>query len=121
MLLARAARVGRPCCFRLEVVAVLTRRPRPVRCGKSRPVVLHERRVGALCGSLFGGMMPAGGSAYPGLSFQRSPVCACSLVLSLLLNRATMSQESSLTQSAHSVRQVLTAYIETMRSYLLIK
>src|SRR5262245_15297172 len=28
----------------------------------------------------------------------------------LLLNRATMSQKSSLTQSAHSVRQVLTAY-----------
>jgi hypothetical protein len=28
----------------------------------------------------------------------------------LLLNGATMSQESSLTQSAHSVRQVLTAY-----------
>src|SRR5262249_49318573 len=34
----------------------------------------------------------------------------CSLVSSLLLNGATMSQESSLTQSAHSVRQVLTAY-----------
>src|SRR5262245_13416900 len=47
---------------------------------------------------------------YPGLSFQRCPVRACSLVSSLLLNGATMSQESSLTQSAHSVRQVLTAY-----------
>src|SRR5262245_5342712 len=47
---------------------------------------------------------------YPGLSFQRSPVCACSLVSSLLLSGATMSQQSSLTQSAHSVRQVLTAY-----------
>src|SRR5262249_31895792 len=45
-----------------------------------------------------------------GLSFQRSPVCACSLVSSLLLSGATMSQQSSLTQSAHSVRQVLTAY-----------
>src|SRR4029077_6281528 len=29
---------------------------------------------------------------------------------SLLLSGATMSQQSSLTQSAHSVRQVLTAY-----------
>src|SRR5262245_13733534 len=48
---------------------------------------------------------------YPGLSFQRCPVRACSLVSSLLLNGATMSQESSLTQSAHSVRQVLTAYM----------
>src|SRR5262249_23605233 len=47
---------------------------------------------------------------YPGLSFQRSPVCAYSLVSSLLLSGATMSQQSSLTQSAHSVRQVLTAY-----------
>src|SRR5262249_44291605 len=47
---------------------------------------------------------------YPGLSFQRSPVCACSLVSSLLLSGATMSQQSSLTQSVHSVRQVLTAY-----------
>src|SRR5215467_11379268 len=47
---------------------------------------------------------------YPGLSFQRSPVCACSLVSSLLLSGATMSQQSSLSQSAHSVRQVLTAY-----------
>jgi hypothetical protein len=28
----------------------------------------------------------------------------------LLLSGATMSQQSSLTQSAHSVRQVLTAY-----------
>src|SRR5262249_52763216 len=45
-----------------------------------------------------------------GLSFQRSPVCACSLVSSLLLSGATMSQQSSLTQSARSVRQVLTAY-----------
>src|SRR5262249_34915121 len=49
---------------------------------------------------------------YPGLSFQRSPVCACSLVSSLLLSGATMSQQSSLTQSAHSVRQVLTAYTQ---------
>src|SRR5262249_7124755 len=49
-----------------------------------------------------------------GLSFQRSPVCACSLVSSLLLSGATMSQQSSLTQSAHSVRQVLTAYINSV-------
>jgi hypothetical protein len=48
---------------------------------------------------------------YPGLSFQRSPVCACSLVSSLLLSGATMSQQSSLTQSARSVRQALTAYM----------
>src|SRR5262249_60014525 len=34
----------------------------------------------------------------------------CSLVSSLLLSGATMSQQSSLTQSAHSVRPVLTAY-----------
>jgi hypothetical protein len=47
---------------------------------------------------------------YLGPSFQRCPVRACSLVSSLLLNGATMSQQSSLTQSAHSVRQVLTAY-----------
>src|SRR5262249_1377271 len=46
----------------------------------------------------------------PGLSFQPSPVCAYSLVSSLLLSGATMSQQSSLTKSAHSVRQVLTAY-----------
>ena len=32
------------------------------------------------------------------------------VVSSLLLSGATMSQQSSLTQSAHSVRQVLTAY-----------
>src|SRR5262249_58603422 len=50
---------------------------------------------------------------YPGLSFQRFPVCPCSLVSSLLLSGATMSQQSSLTQSAHSVRQVLTAYKPT--------
>src|SRR5262249_32899121 len=49
---------------------------------------------------------------YPGPSFQRCPVRACSLVSSLLLNGATMSRESSLTQSAHFVRQVLTAYIQ---------
>src|SRR5262249_22947946 len=35
---------------------------------------------------------------------------ADSLVSSLLLSGATMSQQSSLMQSAHSVRQVLTAY-----------
>ena len=40
----------------------------------------------------------------------RCPVCACVLVSSWLPNRATMSQESSLTQSGHSVRQALTAY-----------
>src|SRR6516225_2932756 len=45
---------------------------------------------------LFSGMMPL--CEYPGLSFQRSPVCACSLVSSLLLSGATMSQQSSLTQ-----------------------
>jgi hypothetical protein len=48
---------------------------------------------------------------YPGPSFQRCPVRACSLVSSLLLNWATTSQESSLTQSAHSIQQVLTAYM----------
>jgi hypothetical protein len=37
---------------------------------------------------------------YPGPSFQRCPVRACSLVSSLLLNGATMSQESSLTHSS---------------------
>jgi hypothetical protein len=37
-------------------------------------------------------------------------VCACLLVSSLLLGGATMSQRSSLTQSAHFVRQALTAY-----------
>ncbi len=47
---------------------------------------------------------------YPGPSSPRSPVGACSLVSSLLLVRATMSQDSSLTQSGHSVRQALTAY-----------
>src|SRR5438309_4148250 len=66
----------------------------PARCGSS----LQRNDAGVwLC-------------EYPGLSFQRCPVRACSLVSSLLLNGATMSQESSLTQSAHSVRQVLTAY-----------
>src|SRR5215831_10755841 len=67
----------------------------PARCGSS----LQQNDAGVwLC-------------EYPGLSFQRSPVCACLLVSSLLLSEATMSQQSSLTQSAHSVRQVLTAYI----------
>ncbi len=47
---------------------------------------------------------------YSGPSSPRSPVCACSLVSSLLLVRATMSQDSSLTQSGQSVRQALTAY-----------
>src|SRR6516162_529410 len=66
----------------------------PARCGSS----LQRNDAGVwLC-------------EYPGLSFQRSPVCACSLVSSLLLSGATMSQQPSLTQSAHSVRQVLTAY-----------
>jgi hypothetical protein len=46
---------------------------------------------------------------YPGPSSPRSPVSACSLVSSLLLVRATMSQDSSLTQSGHSIRQALTA------------
>jgi hypothetical protein len=41
---------------------------------------------------------------YPGPSSLRSPVCACSLVSSLLLVRATMSQDFSLTQSGRSVR-----------------
>src|SRR5262245_60321368 len=39
----------------------------------------------------------------PGPSSPRSPVSACSLVSSLLLVRATMSQDSSLTQSGHSI------------------
>src|SRR5262249_15648041 len=47
---------------------------------------------------------------YPGPSSPRSPVSACSLVSSLLLVRATMRQDSSLTQSGHSIRQALTAY-----------
>src|SRR5438270_4856050 len=47
---------------------------------------------------------------YPGPFSPRCPVCACLLVSSWLPNRATMSQESSLTQSGHSVRQALTAY-----------
>src|SRR5258707_15737834 len=69
--------------------------PLPARCGSS----LQRNDAGVwLC-------------EYPGLSFQRCPVRACSLVSSLLLNGATMSQESSLTQSVHSVRQVLTAYM----------
>jgi len=46
---------------------------------------------------LFSGMMPTCGSGISGLSFQRSPVCACSLVSSLLLSGATMSQQPSLT------------------------
>src|SRR5215831_14977955 len=51
----------------------------PARCGSS----LQRNDAGVwLC-------------EYPGLSFQRSPVCACSLVSSLLLSGATMSQQSS--------------------------
>src|SRR5262249_16624492 len=74
--------------------AVLATQDLPARCGSS----LQRNDAGVwLC-------------EYPGLSFQRSPVCTCSLVSSLLLSGATMSQQSSLTQSAHSVRQVLTAY-----------
>src|SRR5262245_19593021 len=66
----------------------------PARCGSS----LQRNDAGVwLC-------------EYPGLSFQRSPVCACSLVSSLLLSGPTLSQQSALTPSAHSVRQVLTAY-----------
>jgi NADPH:quinone reductase-like Zn-dependent oxidoreductase len=38
------------------------------------------------------------------------PSGPCSLVSSLLLVRATMSQDSSLTQSGRTVRQALTAY-----------
>ena len=52
------------------------------------------------------------GPACPGLSSPHCPVCACVLVSSLLLAGATMSQRSSLTQSAHFVRQALTAYME---------
>src|SRR5215467_2292306 len=60
----------------------------------------------------FSGMMPACGSAnIPDCLFSASPVRAYSLVSSLLLNGATMSQQSSLTQSAHSVRQLLTTYM----------
>ncbi len=47
---------------------------------------------------------------YNGSSSPHCPVCACLLVSSLLLAGATMSQRSSLTQSAHFVRQALTAY-----------
>ena len=41
--------------------------------------------------------------------------------VSLLLVRATMSQDSSLTQSVHSVRQALTAYnrIDDLRAWLM--
>jgi hypothetical protein len=60
---------------------------------------------------LFSGMMPACGSANIPDRLFSAVRYACSLVSSLLLNGATMSQESSLTQSAHSVRQALTAYI----------
>src|SRR5947208_8559171 len=56
-------------------------------------------------------MVPTGWlGGYPGPFSPRCPVCACLLVSSWLPNRATMSQESSLTQSGHSVRQALTAY-----------
>jgi hypothetical protein len=37
---------GKPICFLLEIVSVMTRLA-PVRCGKSRPVV-SKRGVGAL-------------------------------------------------------------------------
>jgi hypothetical protein len=47
---------------------------------------------------------------YPGPSSRRCPVRACSLVSSLLLVRATMSQEPSLRQSGRFVRRALTAY-----------
>jgi hypothetical protein len=47
---------------------------------------------------------------YPGPFSPRCPVRACLLVSSWLPNRATMSRESPLTQSGHSVRQALTAY-----------
>src|SRR5258708_19480432 len=56
--------------------------------------------------------------AFSGASLDRPalPVRACSLVSSLLLNGATMSQESSLTQSPHSFPQVLTAYTPQRRA-----
>jgi hypothetical protein len=50
--------------------------------------------------------------------------CACLLVSSSLLAGATMSQRSSLTQSAHFVRQALTAYIRLYKiahSFALLK
>src|SRR5262249_2700580 len=52
---------------------------------------------------LFSGMMPACGSA-------NIPDCLFSALRYALLSGATMSQQSSLMQSAHSVRPVLTAY-----------
>jgi hypothetical protein len=76
---------------------------------------LHKARV-ARVASLVSSLLLNGATMSP---FQRCPVRACSLVSSLLLNGATMSQESSLiiTQSAHSVRQVLTAYSDTSRRW----
>ena len=62
---------------------------------------------------LLGRMVTTGGSADFPDRFLRAVryALACLLVSSLLPNRATMSQESSLTQSGHSVRQALTAYM----------
>ena len=70
---------------------------------------------------LFSGMMPACGSAnIPDCLFSALPYALARLFSSLLLSGATMSQQSSLTQSAHSVRQVLTAYtIELVESFVL--
>src|SRR5215471_6201999 len=57
---------------------------------------------------LFNGMMPACGSAnIPDCPFSALRYALARLSHRLLLSGATMSQQFSLTQSAHSVRQVL--------------
>ena len=71
--------------------------------------------------SLYGAaqaMRPAGCGRHISapLAFRvESEQTACSFVSSLLLNGATTSQKSSLTQSAHSVPQVLKAYTSAKR------
>src|SRR5207244_1298019 len=85
----------------------------PLPCGTAQQCCPRHAGLPARCGSsLQRNDADVWLCEYPGLSFQRSPVCACSLVSSLLLSGATMSQQPSLTQSAHSVRQVLTAYMQ---------
>src|SRR5262249_31091551 len=60
---------------------------------------------------LFSGMMPACGSAnIPDCLFSALRYALARLSHRCSSAGATMSQQSSLTQSAHSVRQVLTAY-----------
>src|SRR5262249_14666386 len=66
---------------------------------------------------LFSGMMPACGSAnIPDCLFSALRYALARLSHRCSSAGATMSQQSSLTQSAHSVRQVLTAYRTQSRS-----